>query len=189
MVHCLSAQLQKHSRGAAPRRCSGFSVIELLVVIGIIAILIAIIVPVVSRARQSKRTVECLNNLRSIGAGFQAYALEHQGRLPDPETTEQSWEQLITPTTGDHFHCPADSELFPVVGSSYDWRDTGKESTTMAGKSIADVRRSNAVLAMDALPGWHLKSKINVLRLDGSVETMDQQECFRDLATPVRAGN
>jgi prepilin-type N-terminal cleavage/methylation domain-containing protein len=171
------------------RRRRGFSVIELLVVMGIIAILIAILVPVISRARQSKRTVECLNNLRSIGAAFNAYAVEHQSRLPDPETTEQSWEQLLTPYSGDHFHCPADFELYPVVGSSYDWRDTGKESTTMAGKSIADVRRGNVVLAMDALPGWHAKSKINALRLDGSVETMDQQACFRDLATPVRAGN
>ena len=65
--------------------------------------------------------------------------------------------------------------------SSYDWRDTGDKHTTIAGRSILDIRRTDAVIAFDALPDWHMTGMINALRLDGSVEGVLHQECLRDL--------
>lgn len=83
------------------------------------------------------------------------------------------------------FACEADTELFPAVGSSYDWRDTGRPATTLAGKSTAEITRPDAVLVFEALPGWHARRKINVARVDGSATTMDDEACFRDLRQPI----
>ena len=59
-----------------------FTLVELLVVIGIVALLIAFLMPALAGARQSAHQVKCLANLRSIGAAAQMHVNEHHGYLP-----------------------------------------------------------------------------------------------------------
>jgi prepilin-type N-terminal cleavage/methylation domain-containing protein/prepilin-type processing-associated H-X9-DG protein len=65
-----------------PNSRTGFTLVELLVVIGIIALLIAILLPALARARESANMVKCLSTLRSMHQAAQLHAVEHQGYMP-----------------------------------------------------------------------------------------------------------
>jgi prepilin-type N-terminal cleavage/methylation domain-containing protein len=70
------------SEKALSRAVSGFTLVELLVVIGIIAILIAILVPVLGRAREASRRTQCLSNLRELGTALVMYANNYKDQIP-----------------------------------------------------------------------------------------------------------
>lgn len=122
-----------------PRR-SGFTLVEILVVVSIIALLIAVLLPGLRRAREQAKLAVCASNLRQIGTCIHLYANENSGYIPrGPEpvgdedfearnlATNQLWigtysphprqyngmGQLLTSTTrqAEHFFCPADDNF------------------------------------------------------------------------------
>jgi prepilin-type N-terminal cleavage/methylation domain-containing protein/prepilin-type processing-associated H-X9-DG protein len=78
--------MDRGSRDGAPEDCRpripgrGFTIVELLVVIGIIAVLITMLLPVLHRAREHTRTIACASNLRQIGMAEMEYINESHGR-------------------------------------------------------------------------------------------------------------
>jgi prepilin-type N-terminal cleavage/methylation domain-containing protein/prepilin-type processing-associated H-X9-DG protein len=64
------------------RRLKGFTLVELLVVIGIISVLIAMLLPALNKAREAARTVSCLSNIRQVMQGLMMYAQDNRGGLP-----------------------------------------------------------------------------------------------------------
>lgn len=65
------------------RQRLGFTLIELLVVIAIVAILAALLLPTLSRAKQKSHRAACLSNLRQVGFAFSMYVSENDQRFPD----------------------------------------------------------------------------------------------------------
>ena len=64
------------------RRPRALSLIEALVVIGIIGILLALLMPALGRAREAARQIQCASQLRQLGVGFANYAAQNHGWLP-----------------------------------------------------------------------------------------------------------
>lgn len=69
-------------RNRPPRARTAFTLVELLVVIGIIALLLAILMPALTAARSQAVTLKCASNLHAIGGAMQQYANEYKGKIP-----------------------------------------------------------------------------------------------------------
>ena len=82
--------------GKGLRRGAGFTLIELLVVIGIIAILIGILLPTLSRARESANRSACLSNLRQLGQAFNVYANAFHDCIPLGHISDEyQWDYTL----------------------------------------------------------------------------------------------
>jgi type II secretory pathway pseudopilin PulG len=115
-----------------PRSRVAFTLIEVAVVAAVIAILAALLLPALAKAKERGRATACLSNLRQIGVGLQLYAQDHENRLPfmydapvpTNSITNLTVEKVLAPYVGSTnvFRCPSDKQdLFERTGSSYSW--------------------------------------------------------------------
>jgi prepilin-type N-terminal cleavage/methylation domain-containing protein/prepilin-type processing-associated H-X9-DG protein len=102
-------------------RRRAFTLIELLIVVAIIAILISILLPALSRSRQIGRSAKCLANLHSLSAAVQMYADNNDGRLPTGGLAHggsvdegMAWINTAAQEigSGEVVHCPADESPY-----------------------------------------------------------------------------
>src|SRR5688572_24158263 len=79
----------------------GFSLTELLVVIGIVAVVLSILIPVLSRARRAAKTAVCAAHLQQLGQAMLLYTNDNGGVLPYACTSDRdTWDVLIAVTLG-----------------------------------------------------------------------------------------
>ena len=96
-MHMRNGRHRRRSLAGWGRRGGGFTLIELICAIGIIAVLMALLMPSMVKARETARSLKCLSTLRQLGIAFQAYASEQRRYLPYPTT------KLYPPPTDQRF--------------------------------------------------------------------------------------
>jgi prepilin-type N-terminal cleavage/methylation domain-containing protein len=77
------------------RRKNGFTLVELLVVIGIIALLISMLLPALNKARWMAQKTVCLSNLRQLGTAFRMYAIQHKDAIPIGYMSQKQFSYVI----------------------------------------------------------------------------------------------
>ena len=85
-----------HSSPPSPKPPRGFTLVELLVVIGIIALLISILMPALSAAKERANRIKCAANLRTIGQGLMLYANDNKGAYPRTNSTNTAGYTCFT---------------------------------------------------------------------------------------------
>ncbi|MBS1258640.1 MAG: hypothetical protein MAG551_01701 [Candidatus Scalindua arabica] len=175
-----------------PKLNRGFTLIELLVVIAIIGILAGILLPVLSRARESARKTQCMSNVKQIGMGLIMYANENSESFPSStagsNTAMTAFNRIYDTYVSDNkvFNCPSDttvtnasnagmsaatsggSEYFTSTQSSYGY-DRLHTQADDADVAIAADRPPSTPSATASTQNHNGRGQ-NVVYVDGHVE-------------------
>jgi prepilin-type N-terminal cleavage/methylation domain-containing protein/prepilin-type processing-associated H-X9-DG protein len=114
---------------------AGFTLIELLVVIAIIAILAALLLPALSRAKGSAQRIACANNLRQVRLALGIYATDNDGRMPPREPFTNRWPAQLQANYSNVklLRCPADLEANKAAAITNAAPDEAARSYLMNG--------------------------------------------------------
>jgi prepilin-type N-terminal cleavage/methylation domain-containing protein/prepilin-type processing-associated H-X9-DG protein len=139
------------TRGACTQRA--FTLVELLVVIGIIGLLLGILLPALSGARRAANTLQCESNLRGIGQAMNLYAADYQNYIPGaPANTGGGWVVVGPGNLGfPPSYTPAN---FPTgVNQLWDWETPllNVMGVNIPYDSMADVNRYNQYARWDRI--------------------------------------
>ncbi len=136
-----------------------FTLIELLVVISVISLLAALLVPALSRARESAQTTVCMANLRNLTSALSVYTVNNDDRLPAyHQLLPGQWNDGITRVGHQSFRRIENSVLAGYIG--YDFQDY---TCPVFAREVPDALIPDVGLAFSYTYNWNLcwKSKLD----------------------------
>lgn len=134
----------------------GFTLVELLVVIGIIGVLVALLLPAIQAARGAARRTQCVNKLRQIGIALQSYTECNRGAFPENmhADTSKSWVYTLAPYMEDVDEiriCPDDPkgpDRVLVKSTSYVISDYISSKVTFGVRNIRKLRSTSKTMVI-----------------------------------------
>jgi prepilin-type N-terminal cleavage/methylation domain-containing protein len=154
-------QFRKSAREILFRASGAFTLIELLVVIAIIAILAAMLLPALAKAKEDGKRISCLGNLRQISISSEMYVDDFHGYYPSRSNTNR-WPAQLSDYYGQNVKllvCPSETTNAPLTSPdatvadsaprSYfinGWNDFFANSTGDLGLNIGDSMKQSAII-------------------------------------------
>ncbi|MFA6713882.1 MAG: prepilin-type N-terminal cleavage/methylation domain-containing protein [Victivallales bacterium] len=139
-----------------------FTLIELLVVIAVIAILVSMLLPALTKARDVSKRINCVGNMKQIGTAVNFYVSDNNLYLPPlwGQTKEEAWRMMVSPYLGKEtgelsplFYCPSQAYVNgvpgEVIGMNYGLKDpVSSDTKTYWGYKTTVIKKSSQTMLL-----------------------------------------
>jgi prepilin-type N-terminal cleavage/methylation domain-containing protein len=157
---------------------AGFTLLEITVTAGILAVLAAIAWPALSLAVAKSHSAGCLSNLRGLGIALNLYLADHGGIMPALAAARAGTAEdvpvidtVLAPYAGERkiFRCPADDRLAATTGTSYFYNSALGGQRTSNLNFLGLVDNNSRIPVLVDKEGWHRvnPTRVNHLFADG----------------------
>jgi prepilin-type N-terminal cleavage/methylation domain-containing protein len=171
-------------RTVARVKRAGFTLVELLVVIGVMAILVAMLMPALSKVRESARRAKCAANLKNMGAAAHSFAGLHGGRFPmcyrmrDTDSAQYPYYTPFVIAQADKLSDDSDPAMWTVFGTSWSaWQMAGESLQSLSCPSASRVAVAQDLTNTN--PEWGSVIWSTYMYVGGLTSTITTQEPYQ----------